>query len=241
MITIPNEDLVKPAHDIFQIQGALDGGGMDSPGPLSVVSGTARPDGLPLFAPTDEDNVEGYCGFGCITPNTDDGAISVLYNTPIAGFQGVVAGKKVFIGNAGVTQDTSLVAAPDATPTLTEGSAGALGAGTYKVAASFVDSEDNESAVGVVASVTITANKKIHVADFEQPLPTDVASVNWYMSKAAGSDTLAFIANNSGANFDINALPASDADAPKASVATSDKAIGIGLADQMIFFFGAGN
>lgn len=108
--------------------------------------------------------------------------------------------------------DGTKVANPGAGPTLAESvGAGALGAGTYGVAFSYVNA-NGESLISPVASVTIGANKKIDVTAIT-PLPAGVASVNWYLT-AAGGTILQKIANNNGAAFSINALPSAGAVLP---------------------------
>lgn len=98
-----------------------------------------------------------------------------------------------------------LVADPTTAPTLAEGGAGALGAGTWKVGYSYVTLY-GETKISSLGSVVIGASKKITVTSLGA-LPTGVLSVNWYVSKALNSVDVAFLvgSNNNGTGFDINA------------------------------------
>ncbi len=233
MISIPDNTKLRVAHDFDQKPGTAKVAIPDGNGPLSISASGSRPDGTALFEPTDGTNNEGYIGFGLIGASVGQG-VTALRNTIIAGFLGVLPGVEVFLGQDGqATQDVAAVDAPDTAPVPTEGSAGALGAGVYKVAAAFVDDDGNVTSATDPVSVTIAASKKVHIADFEQPLPDGVASINWYFSTAAGSSTLKLVANNSGAAFDINALGTGAL--PLSSVGlTGSRRIGVGYTAQMI-------
>lgn len=104
---------------------------------------------------------------------------------------------------------------PAGAPVPTEGAAGTLGAGAYSLAYAYV-TPNGKTKIAPVAAVTIAGSKQIAVAAIT-PLPAGVTSVDWFMSVAAGSSVLAFIANNNGAAFSINALPAAGAATPPAA------------------------
>jgi hypothetical protein len=236
-ISIPNNNLVKPAHD-FDSKPGVAKVAIEQAGPLSISSTGTDPSGAAYFEPTDGTNNEAYIGMGMI-PTPAKSGIGALRNCIIGNFQGVVAGKEVFLGQDGsLTQDVAAVAAPDTAPTLTQSvGAGVLAAGEYLVSAAFVDTDGGVSVATEPVAITIVANKAIDVADFEQPLPAEVDSVNWYISDAANSETLKYVANNSGAAFSINSLPLAGAGAPLTTVATpSSRRVGVGFTPHLIAF-----
>lgn len=97
--------------------------------------------------------------------------------------------------------------APGAAPVLTQGDAGALGAGVYGVQYTYLDALGGESLPSLTEAIIIAANKEIHVAAIT-PLPQGAVSVNWYLSDAPGSAVLRLVAQNAGSAFDLNVLPA---------------------------------
>jgi hypothetical protein len=123
------------------------------------------------------------------------------------------------------------VAASVAAPVPTEGSAGALAAGAYALAYAYRNAQGT-TLLSPIASVTIAAAKRISVAAVT-PLPAGALSVDWYLSIAPASPLLAFVTNNAGAAFDINALPAPGAAAPPtantAFTATDGSHVAVGL------------
>lgn len=236
-ITIPDNSQVRVAHDFDQKPGTAKVA-ITEAGPLSVSFTGSRPDGTALFEPTDGDNNEGYIGIGLISASVNQG-ITALRNTIISGFAGVLPGREVFLGQDGsLTQDASGFDAPDTAPVATESvGVGVLAAGVYTIVAAFVDADGGVTLASPEESLTIAANKQIDIADYEQPLPDGVDSVNWYMSVAPGSDTLKFVVNNDGTAFSINVLPDADADEPLTSVAVAgSRRVGIGFTSQMIAF-----
>lgn len=101
---------------------------------------------------------------------------------------------------------------PTVAPTLAS-SAGALEAGAYLVAYAYRNANGNTN-FSPIASITITASKKIDVTGIA--LPADADSVDWFVSVEAGSGTMLLVNNNDGSGFSINALPESTAaDPPK--------------------------
>lgn len=108
-ITIPNNELVKPAHDFDQKPGAA-GVALTGAGPLSVSPTGSRPDGLPLFVPTIAANRRGYIGFGFI-PCAAGAGITALRNTIVAGFAGVEPGRPVYVADDGTLTHTKPTAA----------------------------------------------------------------------------------------------------------------------------------
>lgn len=113
------------------------------------------------------------------------------------------------------TYSAALIAA-GAAAVPSEGAAGALLAGTYHVRYTYVDADGGESLPSPDATAVLGAAKRLHVAAVT-PLPTGAVSVNWYISDAANSATVRFIANGSGAATDFNALPAGGAAVPPAT------------------------
>lgn len=234
-ITIPNNKLFKPAHDFDEKPGVAKVA-IDNAGPLSVSSTGSDPAGCSLFEPTDGTNNEGYIGIGLI-PTPVKSGIGALRNTVMGNFRGVVPGKEVYLGQDGsLTQDVSTLDAPAAAPVPTEGGAGVLGAGTYSVSVASVDADGGVSIESTPVDVTIAASKKIHIDAYA--LPDDAVSLNWYLSTAAGSETRKFIVNtDDGLAFDINALPAGNADAPLTSVAVpTSRRVGVGFTPFLIAF-----
>lgn len=100
------------------------------------------------------------------------------------------------------------LADPTTAPTLGS-SAGALAAGIYLAAYAYRNA-NGSTVISEIASITITASKKIDVTSLGV-LPAGVTSVDWYVSRSANSTDLGFIANNSGAAFSITSLPTSSA------------------------------
>lgn len=110
----------------------------------------------------------------------------------------------------GVAQTSVATPTTAPTPTAVAGST-ALVAGTYTAAYSFVTADGLETGLSPTANVTLTAGEEIQVSAIT--LPTGAASVNYYLSEAAGSSTLLFDANGDGAQTDLTALPAATASA----------------------------
>jgi len=104
----------------------------------------------------------------------------------------------------------SVPSAPTLTA-ITPGTSTSLVAGTYYVSATFVD-EWGETTASTQSSVTITVGQAIQVSAIT--LPSGAASVNYYLSTAAGSTTVAYDANGTGVQIDLTALPAPGAANP---------------------------
>lgn len=83
-----------------------------------------------------------------------------------------------------------------------------LAEGTYKVAYSWVNAW-GQTLVSSSASVSITAGEQIQVGALN--LPVGATGVNYYLSVAAGSSTLGYDSQGSGALVDLTALPATGA------------------------------
>lgn len=241
-ITIQPNRLIKPAHE-FDSKPGVAKVAFTQAGPAAVSATGSHESGAALFEPTNGANNAGFIGMVMI-PSSIGIGIAALKNTIIAGFQGVVPGKAVYLGQDGqLTQDIvdATIAAPTGAPTLAQSAgAGALAAGVYKVAYSYVDTATGQTVVSPQGTVTLAASKQIDVTAVT-PLPSGVESVNWFMSTAAGSTTLKFIANNNGAAFSINALPAGDAASPVTSVASvggvaGSRRVGIGFTPYLIAF-----
>lgn len=95
---------------------------------------------------------------------------------------------------------------PTTAPTLSAvGSGSSLAAGTYKVAYSW-ETLEGETLVSSAGSVTITAGQNIRVAAIT-PLPTRAVNARWYISPEPNSVRLRYLSTNTGATFDISAIP----------------------------------
>lgn len=233
-ITVPNILRLRVAHDFISKPGVAKVA--INTGPVSISATGVHESGAALFEPTDNTNIEGFIGIALVPSSVREG-VGAVKDTIIAGFAGVLPGKDVFLGEDGtLTQDVTSSDAPDTGPTLAQSAgAGVLSAGTYTVGYSYVD-DDGETVLSPTTDVTITANKQIDVTAVT-PLPDDVVSVNWYMSTAAGSATLKRVANNNGAAFSINALPAGNAAVPLTSVARAgSRRVGQGFTPFLISF-----
>jgi hypothetical protein len=108
-ITIPSAAAVRLAHDFDQKPGGA-GVNFTTPGPLSVSPTGSRPDGLGIFVPSVAANRGGYVGFGFI-PVAAGGPITAIRNTVVAGFAGVLPGRKVYIADDGSLTHTIPAAA----------------------------------------------------------------------------------------------------------------------------------
>jgi hypothetical protein len=234
-IVIPNNKLVKPAHEFDSKPGVAKEAMLDA-GPVSISTTGFHESGAALFEYADGANNEGYIGM-LIVGGSIGAGVAALRNTIIGNFTGVLPGKEVFLGQDGqLTQDVVTADAPAAGPTLAESAgAGVLAAGTYTVGFSYVDA-DGETLLSPTTDVTIVANKQIDVTAVT-PLPAGVTAVRWYMSIAPGSDTLRRVAENNGAAFSINALPAGNAALPLESVAVAgSRRVGVGFTPHLIAF-----
>lgn len=118
---------------------------------------------------------------------------------------------------------TAPVADPTVIPVLAS-TAGALGAGTYKVAYADVTAL-GKSALSPIASIVITASKKIDVG----AIALVGTSRNWYMSDAADSSTLKYVANTNGSAFSLTALPLPNAAIPQGYNTTGEELIRVAM------------
>lgn len=112
---------------------------------------------------------------------------------------------------------------PTTTPVLAD-SAGALLAGTYKVAYSDVTAI-GKTALSPIASRTIAASKQIDVG----AIALVGVSRNWYMSDAANSDYLRYVANTNGSAFSLTALPLPGAALPPQYNTSGEEVIRIAM------------
>lgn len=233
-ITIPDNKRVRPVHDFLQ-KPAVAKVALDDAGPVSISTTGFHESGASLVEPTDGTNNEGYLGFFIAAPAPIRKGVGIVHTTVIAGFVGVQPGKDVFLGQDGtLTQDVTTSDAPVTGPTLAQSAgAGVLAAGTYTVGYSYVDA-DGETVLSPTTDVTIVASKQIDVTAIT-PLPAGVTAVRWYMSVAPGSSSLKRVAQNVGAAFSINALPAGNAASPLTSVASvGSRRIGVGFTPFLI-------
>lgn len=123
----------------------------------------------------------------------------------------------LILGQVTVTQrfapyNGAMIAAGSA-PVLSQGDPGALPAGIYGVLYTYLDALGGESLPSTLDTVSIAANKEIHINAIT-PLPQGATIVNWYLSEAPNSGTLRLVAQNTGAAFDLNVLPASSNPTP---------------------------
>lgn len=126
---------------------------------------------------------------------------------------------------------TTPLAAPAVAPTLSTPTGGALASGDYVVGYAYVLPDGTETALGTTATTTAASSDHVAVAAIT-PLPTGVASINWYMSVAAGSLVLGLALNNNGAAANL-ALPAAGAKQPLA-VGTARAVDGSGVAKGLL-------
>jgi hypothetical protein len=118
---------------------------------------------------------------------------------------------------------TAPIADPTASPVLAS-SAGSLDAGVYKVAYADVTAL-GKTALSPVVSITIVDDKRIDVG----AIALVGTSRNWYVSDAANSDYLKFVANTNGAAFSINALPLPNASRPPSYNTTGEELIRVAM------------
>jgi hypothetical protein len=115
------------------------------------------------------------------------------------------------------------IAAPSVGFTATAAAGTAFPAGVYQVAYTYVTASGGESLPSGTQSVTTASGNLAIAITAVTPLPTGVASVNWYVSTAPGSSDLAFAINNNGAAFTLNTAPAVGAKKlPNTNTAYSD-------------------
>jgi hypothetical protein len=119
--------------------------------------------------------------------------------------RGAVLGESATPGTFDHVLDTVIVA-PSAAPTLTTPTGGSLAAGDYIVGYAFVNADGGQSALSPTDVTTAEADDVVHVAAVT-PLPSGVASINWYMSTGPGDSDLALVLNNNGAAADFDAVP----------------------------------
>lgn len=115
---------------------------------------------------------------------------------------------------------------PTAAPTAAPTSGGTIPAGVYYLAYSYVDGNGGETLLSPRASVTLSGTQRISVSSLGS-LPTGVANVNWYLSKAVNDDHLAFLTINAGGAFIIASLPLSDAQDSPVDNGTGEETIRI--------------
>lgn len=113
--------------------------------------------------------------------------------------------------DSGLTNTTDApIADPTTAPTLAgSGSGTTFAAGDYHVAYSDVTAS-GETLLSPFKTVTLTATQQIDVS----ALTLTGTSRNWYMSPAAGSNKLRYIANTNGSAFSLTTLPTLNAQLP---------------------------
>ncbi len=109
------------------------------------------------------------------------------------------------------------VSSPTTAPSVTAmAGTTSLAAGSYDVGYTYTSEWGETEMSPLRGPVTLTAGQQIQVAALT-PLPIGATGVNYYLSIAAGSSTLAYDASGSGAQIDLVALPASGAASPPAA------------------------
>ncbi len=121
---------------------------------------------------------------------------------------------------AAVSASGGYVTLPSAAPALTAVSGStSLAAGTYTVGYTWTTA-DGETPLSPTATVTITAGQAIQVSALtlpnvgQTPPSPNATGVNYYLSTAAGSSSVAYDATGTGAATTLTALPASGAASP---------------------------
>lgn len=118
---------------------------------------------------------------------------------------------------------TGPIADPSSTPSLAQ-STGVLGAGTYKLA--YADKTAlGRTALSPTASIVLTALKQVDVG----AIALVGASRDWYLSDAADSSYLKWVANTNGSAFSINALPLPGAALPPSFNSTGEELLRIAM------------
>lgn len=118
---------------------------------------------------------------------------------------------------------TGPIADPTTTPVLGQ-STGILGAGTYKLAYSDKTAL-GRSALSPTASIVLTASKQIDAG----AIALVGTSRDWYLSDAANSSYLKWVANTNGSAFSINALPLPGAALPPSFNTTGEELLRIAM------------
>ncbi|MGH8569799.1 MAG: hypothetical protein ACREXU_17805, partial [Gammaproteobacteria bacterium] len=102
-------------------------------------------------------------------------------------------GSEVFYSNGSVTGKVVAgvhrpwgVERPSGQPVLTATGSGALYAGRYQVAVTFVDSLGEESGTGPLAAVSVAAGGGIQLTQIPQPVDAGVSKIRIYVSEANG-------------------------------------------------------
>ena len=121
---------------------------------------------------------------------------------------------------AAVSADGGYVTPPGAAPVLTAISGStSLTAGTYTVGYTWITA-DGETPLSPTATVTITAGQGIQVSAMSlpnvgaTPPSPNATGIHYYLSAAAGSTSVAYDANGTGAAITLTALPVSGAASP---------------------------
>lgn len=123
---------------------------------------------------------------------------------------------------AAVSDSGGYVPTPTSAPSLSVSSPSStttLGSGTYSVAYSWTTA-DGETPPSPLASTTIASGQAIVVAaltlpNIGNPTPTPTATgVKYYLSKAAGTSSVAYVASGTGSSVTLTALPSNGASSP---------------------------
>lgn len=126
---------------------------------------------------------------------------------------------QLLMGKTGASGLSDPTTAPSLTTSTTGGS---LLAGAYQVKYTLLNTygETLPTSAGSITIPSGTSTNKINIAAIT-PLPSGALSANWYVSDTAGSLTLRYVANNSGAAFSITSLPITGAAIPPTSNTTA--------------------
>lgn len=149
---------------------------------------------------------------------TNDAVAASALNATVQNTSGYVVEA---VGDA-VSATGGYVTPPSVAPVLTAetpSSATALAAGTYTVGYTWTTA-DGGTPLSPTASVTLTAGQAIQVSALtlpnvgQTPPSPNATGIHYYLSEAAGSTTLLYVASGTGASVTLTALPASGAQAP---------------------------
>ena len=149
---------------------------------------------------------------------TNDAIAGAALNATVQNTSGYVTEA---VGDA-VSATGGYVTPPTVAPVLTAVSGStALVAGTYTVGYTYTTA-DGETPISPTATVTITAGQAIQVSTLtlpnvgQTPPSPNATGIHYYLSEAAGSTTILYDADGTGASVTLTTLPASSANAPPA-------------------------
>ncbi|NMP20784.1 baseplate J/gp47 family protein [Sulfobacillus harzensis] len=202
-----------PANTITQIVSAIPSGlsGLTVTNPLAFTTGSNAQ--TPLEA-----TAEVPAALAALKAATTDAIAAKALGATVQNSSGYV----VEAVGAAVSTSGGYVTSPSAAPVLTAVSpttATNLAAGTYTVGYTWTTAA-GETPLSPTATVTLTAGQAIQVGALtlpnvgQTPPSPNATGINYYLSTAAGSSSVAYDANGTGAETTLTALPASGAASP---------------------------